>query len=178
MSEIDYEDILVKLPKGKEKELEQAFKGISDKIFTHSMTPKEAFRVSDDRIEGLYAEGYRLFTSGKFQKSIPLFEMLMLIDPTDTRFMLGMASALYGLNRYQEALFHYLGVSRLDEKAVEPLFYASECSLHLGEPNTALLFLEMALNRAGDNEEWARLKERALLMKRAIIHKVKRGGVK
>ncbi len=173
-------DILEKVHKQNEAELQTGFRTIAQNIMRHGMSPKEAFGVSNAKTEALYAEGYKLYNAGNLKRAIPYFELLNMIDGNEPRFLFGLAACFQGLKQYKEALSSYMALSRIDLVSPYPLFHAADCALHEGDPLTTLILIDMAIDRAGDTPAFATLKERSLLIKEGLVEKLKAkvGGIK
>ena len=171
-------EILEKVHKQHEAELQTGFRTIAQNIMRHGMSPKEAFGVSNARMEALYTEGYKLYNAGNIKRAIPYFELLTMIDNKEPRFLFGLAACFQGLKQYKEAMQAYMALTSIDLASPFPLFHAADCALHEGDPLTALILIDMAIDRAGEVPAFTSLKEKAVVIKQGLMEKVKVGGQK
>lgn len=171
-------EVLEKVHKQNEAELQTGFRTIAQNIMRHGMSPKEAFGLSNVKVESLYAEAYKLYNAGNLKRAVPYFELLNMIDNKEPRFVFGLGACFQGLKQYKEAFQTYVTLSAIDLVSPFPLFHAADCAMRLGDSLTALILLDMSLDRAGENPIFTTLKERSLLIKESLTEKVKAGGTK
>jgi len=169
-------DLLEQVHKQHEGELQAGFRAVAQNIIQHGMSPKEALGITNTRTEALYAEGYKLYNAGHLKRALPFFELLNMIDNKEPRFLFGYAACQQGLKHYKEAVAAYVTLAHIDIASPFPLFHAADCLMHEGDALSSLIVLDMAIARAGDNANYATLKERALLIKEGLIQKIKKGG--
>lgn len=149
---------------GENKEdLENSFAELAEKIFKKGMLPKDAMGINNNILEGIYAQAYRLYNTGKYTEAIHLFRMLILINSTEPKFVLGLAASLHMLKEYQNAIQTYTMCSMLDPHSPIPYYHSSDCFMQLKDYISAMICLEMAIQKAGDKPEYTKLKERAIL---------------
>lgn len=105
-------DVLSKLGEENSKELAGAVEKISENVFEKGMLPKDAMGLSDSMIEGIYGYAYRLYNSGKYRDASHLFRILILLDPTESKYILGLAACHHMQQDYKNAISSYAGSSR------------------------------------------------------------------
>lgn len=146
-----------------EEKFEQAFGEVADKMWKQGMSPKEAMGVSNSYLENVYAQAYRLYNTGKYTEAAHLFRILIMFNAMEPKYMLGLAACFHMLKEYENAIQTYTMCSLLDAQSPIPHYHASDCFIQAKEYLSAMLSLELAIERAGSKVEYAKLKERALL---------------
>ncbi len=132
-------------------------------LFKTGVLPKEALGFNNQKIEVIYSQAYRLYNTGKYVEASHLFRLLLVLDPTEAKYGLGLAACLHLLKEYQNAIQAYTLVGIIDGGSPLPHFHASDCYLQMGDKASAVISLEMAVKRAGEKAEYQVLKDRSLL---------------
>lgn len=177
--------------KPEEKEVKKAAKDIGKQIkedealglsepiqslFRTGKLPREAWKISDAKIEELYSQGYRLYNTGRYKEAVLLFRTLIMINPEEPKYYMGLAACFHMQKEFKNAVETYTLCSILDGDNPIPLFHSSDCFIQSGDKYSALTVLEMAVKRAGDNPQYQILKDRALLtiegLKKDLSNKV------
>lgn len=140
------------------------FMDIMNTIFTTGKVPHDAMGFSSKRMEEIYAHAYRLYNTGIYVEASRLFRLLMILNPQDVRYYLGLAACLHMRKEYSDAAQAYIVCSILDMNNPIYMFHASDCFVQIRDRLSALLVLEQAVQKAGNQPEYQVLKERALLM--------------
>jgi type III secretion system low calcium response chaperone LcrH/SycD len=125
--------------------------------------PKDKLGYSDEKIEALYGQAYRLYNTGKYQDAIQIFRMLIILNPPQGKYMLGLAACFHMLKDWENAIKVYTICSIVDSENPIPLFHASDCYIQMRDRASAIIALEMAIQRAKDKQEYQILKDRSLL---------------
>ncbi len=125
--------------------------------------PKEALGFNDAKVEAIYGQAYRLYNTGRYPEAIELFRLLIGLDSAEPRYTLGLAACFHMMKEYENAAKIYLVAAMLDPENPVPNFHASDCYIQMKDPASAVLFLEMAMDRAGSKPEYQVLKDRAKL---------------
>lgn len=133
-------------------------------IVQKGISPKDAMGVSDEQSEAIYAQAYRLYNTGKYQEAIHLFRVLIFLLPNEYKYSLGLAACFHMLKEYDNAIRAYMVAGLLDGNSPIPHFHASDCYIQMQDPASAILMLDMAINKAANKPEFQILKDRALLM--------------
>jgi type III secretion system low calcium response chaperone LcrH/SycD len=76
---------------------------------------------------------------------------------------MGLAACFHMMKEYKNAVSTYAICGVIDPDNPIPHYHASDCYIHMNDPVSALIALEMAIKRAGDKPEYQMLKDRALL---------------
>lgn len=153
--------------------LGKALSDLSDKIINKGMLPKDALGLSDAVVEGIYAQAYRLYNTGKYSEAIHLFRMLVVLNTTESKYILGLAACFHMLKEYQNAIHTYAMCAMMDPENPIPHYHASDCYVEMKDPLSAIISLDLAVQRAGDKPEYAKIKERALLTIESLKNQIK-----
>lgn len=144
-------------------QMESAFNELADKFFKKGLTPKDAMGINNNLLEGIYAQAYRLYNTGKYVEATHLFRMLILTNPAETKYLLGLAACFHMLKEYKNAIQTYTMCSILDPQSPLPHYHSSDCFIQMKDYLSAMLSLEMSISKAADRPEYAKMKERAAL---------------
>lgn len=126
-------------------------------------TAKDALGLTDAMVEGIYGQAYRLYNTGKFKDASQLFRMLIMINSTEPKYIMGLAACFHMLKEYKNAADTYAILGVIDPESPISFYHASDCYIQIKDPISAIMALEMAVKRAGEKPEFRTLKDRALL---------------
>jgi type III secretion system low calcium response chaperone LcrH/SycD len=149
------------------KLLDSSMKELTDKLIRQGLPLKDGLGISNQVLEGMYAQGYRLYNTGKYVEAIHLFRMLILFDPNEAKYLLGLAACFHMLKEYRSAIQTYTMCSMIDPHNPIPFYHSSDCFIQTKDFVSAAVCLEMAIEKA-TKPEYAKLKERALLSLESI----------
>ena len=122
---------------------------------------KDVQGFSDENMEALYTVAYNAVQAGLFEKAEKLFRFLALFDNSQEKYWNGLGISLFNQSNYDGALQAYSMATLLNvDDPLAPMRLA-ECHLALGDIETAVGTLEVALEIAGDNPEHAAAREHA-----------------
>lgn len=124
--------------------------------------PKDALGMSDVDMEKFYAFAYNLYTHGKYREAKALMYHMMELDPKNSRYPMGIAACLHQLKNYGLASGFYLISATLDPLSPIPFYYMYDCFKNLNDLSSALLMLDIVIEKCADNPEHAILKERSI----------------
>ena len=133
------------------------------KISTKGISAKQAMGLTDEMVEGIYGQAYRLFNNGKYNDADQLFRLLLMINPTEGKYTMGLAACLHMQKDYKAAADVYAIVGIIDPQNPVPFYHAADCFMQLHDAMSAIIALEMAITRAGEKPEYRILKDRAAL---------------
>lgn len=145
------------------KEKIKDFQQVAAKAVQGGMMPKDMMGLSDAMVEGIYGQAYRLYNTGKYKDASQLFRLLIMLNSTEPKYAMGLAACFHMLKEYKNAVSTYAICGVIDPENPIPHYHASDCYIHMNDPVSALIALEMAVKRAGDKVEYQTLKDRALL---------------
>lgn len=161
-------DVLQKINFAAGKQAEETFKMIMEKVLDRGIMPKEALRIGDDTMEAIYTQAYNLYNQGRYKEASYIFRLLMLLDFSTPKFTLGLAACLHRMKDYINASNLYLLCAALDQKNPMPHYHSADCYLQMGMNELAILALGMAVTTAGEQPQYAILRERASLLKKSL----------
>lgn len=145
----------------------QAFSGsikeLADRMIKQGMTPKDSMGLTNRFLESVYAQAYRLYNTGKYIEATHLFRFLILMDSTESKYVLGLAACFHMLKEYKNAIQTYTMCAILDPRNPIPHYHASDCYIQMKDFMSAMLCLDLAIKYAGEKPEYSKMKERALL---------------
>lgn len=134
---------------------------VVEKVLKGGMLVKDAMGLNDTVVEGIYAQAYRLYNTGKYIEASHLFRMLVTMNPMESKYTLGLAACFHMLKEYRNAVQAYTICSLIDPENPVPHYHASDCYIQMKDPLSAIVALEMTIKRAGDKKEYAAIKDRA-----------------
>lgn len=158
-------------------EVEKVFEGFAGSLSTGTGPLKQVFskKLADKKTlqsflgidkssaEGMYGEAFAHYTSGRYKDAIDIFQLLIVYDGEDPRFMMGLAACYHQLKEFDSAIQLYTSCGLLDPEDPLPHYHLSDCYLQVGDKMSAVVALQMAVKRAGDKEEFSVMKDRALM---------------
>ncbi len=161
MDQVKKEDLYFIMEK--EEEVRQAFSEIGNKMMKQGMTTQEATGLDPQFMEGLYAQAYRLYNTGKYIDAAHLFRSLILLNSLESKYILGLGACFHMLKEYNNAIQTYLICSVVDPQDPLPYYHSSDCFVQMKDHLSAMLYLELTINAAGNRPEFSKIKERATL---------------
>lgn len=159
------------------KKAETAVKQIMEVALKKGIMPKQALQISDDTMEAIYTQAYTLYNQAKYRDSSFIFRLLMLLDFTTPKYVLGLAACAHRMQDYTNAANLYFLCAALDPDNPIPHFHATDCYLALNALATASYSLQLAIEIAGQQPQYESIKERATLMKEAVDKQIEEQAV-
>lgn len=158
---------------GLTKEHGKGVEKLSRDAIMQQFLPKNVLGLSDSMVEGIYSQAYRLYNTGKYKDASQLFRLLIMIDGTEAKFIMGLAACFHMMKEYQSAISTYALCGIIDPDSPIPHYHASDCYIQMKDYISAIISLEMAIKRAGQKPEFQSLKDRALLTVESLKKEVK-----
>lgn len=152
-----------KMSKSLGAQIPEEFEAVADKLLSKGGSPRDALGITDQMIEGIYGQAYNLYNTGKYKDASELFRLLIMFNPSEQKYALGLAACFHMMKEYKGAASIYTICSSMDPASPVPHYHASDCYLQLGDKVSALITLEMAVKRAGSRAEFQQLKDRCML---------------
>ncbi len=137
------------------------FSELTGKSVKDCKAMKDTLGITDEAAEGVYGQAYLLYNTGRYKDAGEVFRLLIMMDSTEPKYMIGLAACYHMMKDYQSAGSTYNLASIIDPDNPVPYFHASDCYLQLGDKVSAASMLEMAVKRAGAKPQFATLKQRA-----------------
>ena len=141
----------------------QAVGQLSNKMMVQGLTPKDAMGFSSGYMENVYAQAYRLYNTGKYAEATHLFRILIMLNAMEPKYILGLGASLHMLKEYYDAIQTYTMCAVLDPTNPIPHYHSSDCFIQMKDYLSAMLCLELVIDKASNKAEYAKMKERAQL---------------
>lgn len=124
--------------------------------------------VEDEELEAAYALAGFFYGRDEYDTALRLYGLLLMGNPHDRRFAIGMAMSKQMLEQYEDAIGYYANALAMDFDDPLPSYHIAECLMHLGKRNEALQTLTLCLSRARGPEHQA-IQQRAMDLQRLLI---------
>lgn len=140
------------------------FEQFSQKFLSGGLLPKDILKIDDRDSELMYSKAYHFYNSGNYEESCRLFQMLMGLNPSEYKYVMGLAACYLMMRDIENALKFYTLAGALDPHAPLPHFHSAECFLQAGDRISALVALEMTITRTKGKPELKELADRSAMM--------------
>lgn len=130
--------------------------------------PQKIWNYSQKQIEKLYFLAHRLLEEKRFYDARDAFIFLITLNPYHLEYWLGLGFAFQYLHAYEEAIDAYemAAICHLDHPL--PYLYLAKCLFAIHDKKSAMQAIEIALEYAGDRQEFDELKKEALKAKKVL----------
>ncbi len=146
---------------GKIKEMEGQRSGsMISKVMNQSVIPKNLVGVNSQVAEGMYAQAYRYYNTGKYDEACHLFRLLVMLDSTEPKYMMGLAACFHMMKNFRAAVETYTLCSVIDPQNPVPHYHASDCFIQMNDKASALVALQMTLKRTKGKPEYQTMRDR------------------
>lgn len=108
-----------------------------------------------------YQRAYHLFEEKHYQDAADAFLFLVTINPTSDDYWLDLGMATQLVGDYEGAIDAYEIAAIQNQSSPVPYFYLAKCLFAIHDRKNALEAFEMAIEAAGDAEEYEELKRQA-----------------
>lgn len=146
-----------------EKEVEM-LKDALTKVFVEGIPPKDALGLGDDIINMLYNNATNEYNSGKYKEANSAFKLLTVLDPGVIRNFHGLAASYHKMGNFERAIEVYFGCAYLDPLSPIPYYHISDCYIQSENPLGALLAVNGAITRCGEEPAYEKIKARCQAM--------------
>ena len=119
--------------------------------------------LTDEYVENIYAQAYRLYNTGKYDEAMHLFRVLIMMNSMEPKYMMGLAASYHMLKDYVNAIQTYMMCSVFDPSNPIPHYHSADCFIQMKDFFSAMMSLELTIERAGSDPRYATIKERAKL---------------
>lgn len=110
-------------------------------------------------LEALHAAAWLFYDRDDYETALRLYGLLLMANPYDRRFAIGMGMCKQMLKQYEDAIGYYANALVMDFDDPLPSFHTAECLLQKGMRNEALQALELSISRAKAPEHKALLQK-------------------
>ncbi|KIA76085.1 Type III secretion specific chlamydia chaperone 2 [Parachlamydia acanthamoebae] len=149
------------------KEQRKSYEDVLNKIFKDGQSPQQAMGLSDETLEAFYGYAYNLYGSGNYLDAQRIFQFLINLDASRSKYALGLAASMHMQKNYQAAIEAYMLAAFYDQENPVPFFHIADCYIKLDNPYGALLALDDAI-RLGFYPRYTLLRSKAILMRKKI----------
>ena len=127
--------------------------------------------LSDEAMGEFYKAAYKLFENRHFVNAADAFLFLVTINPNIPEYWIGLGMATQMCGDYETAVDAYEMAAMYEIENPVPYFYLAKCLFELHERDSTLQALDLAIEYAGDNEEYEDLKKQAIAAKKLLAKK-------
>lgn len=150
-------------------EVKEKIKKLTEDIWVEKQSPYQAMGLSTQMMEGMYGLAYRLYSLGKYDESAQMFRLLIIMNPMEPKYLMGVAACYHMMKQYEPASSSYMLCSIVDPLDPVPYFHASDCFIELGNFPMAKTALELCIKRCEDNSDYAQVKNRAEVSLEGVV---------
>jgi len=147
--------------KGHPKKVQEDVEELAENVVGKGKLLKDAMGLSDEMLEGIYTFAYRLYTLGKYDESLQMFRLLIMLNPMESKYTLGLAACFHMQKDYRSAASSYSLCSMIDPGDPMPYYHASDCYMNMDKPELAVDALRKCIERCGEGETHQQVKNRA-----------------
>lgn len=124
-------------------------------------TVGDLYNLTDTDKEVLYSVAHNFYKNGKYDKALPLFQFLSLIDHVNKKWWMGYGAAAQMSKDYTKAINAYAMATVLDIDDPRPQLQAAYCLLMEKKRDEARMALEGAILAAGSNPAYQHVRTQA-----------------
>ncbi len=139
--------------------------GVLNRQLKEGKTFQEIIGYAEDVMEDFYQGALALFHKQEYKKSSDAFVFLSTLNPYVHNYWLGLGMSEQLDGKHQSALMAYAMAMLTNVDNPTAHYQSANCYDHLGDRESALQSLEMAIRCAGDHAEYKIYKERALYLR-------------
>lgn len=147
---------------------------VLSRMLTEDVNIPEALGINRETLDVLYAHAHQLYMSGQYKDAAAAFALIATMDTRNAIYQFALGACHQMLKDYENAFIAYKASYYLDVTNPMPLYHLSDCCMKLGRIEDAIVYLGLAVVRAGDNPHYAKIKERALMMQQGLIDEIRR----
>ena len=132
-------------------------------------TGQDILEFSEEVMSQFYKSAYELFENKDYEESCDAFLFLILLNPNKYEYWLGFGMGTQMCHHYEAAIDAYEMAALIDIASPVPYFYLAKCLFAIHDRESALQALNLAIETAGDQEEFQDLKHQANLAKNILL---------
>lgn len=132
-------------------------------------TGQEILEFSDEVMAKFYEVAYHLFENKNFSQAAQAFLFLAALNPSLHEYWLGLGMSLQMCHDYEEAIDAYELAALCDLASPVPYFYLAKCLFAIHDRTSALQAVDLAIEMANENEEYAELKQQAIAARQVLL---------
>ncbi len=138
------------------------------KEFAKGRSAQEIMGFSDETMAKFYRAAHHLIERERYPEAADAFLFLVTLNPKNPEFWLGLGMATQMCGNFDDAIDAYemAAFYKLDDPV--PYFYLAKCLFAIHDRENALQALDLAVEYASDNMEFADLKTQAIQARNLI----------
>lgn len=144
-------------------------KKLLKKELAEGKTAQEIMGFSDETMSKFYKAAYLLFEHKRYQDAANAFLFLATLNPHNHEYWLGLGMSTQMRQDYEAAIDAYELAALCDISSPIPYLYLAKCLFAIHDRESALQALNLAIETAGDLEEYAELKRQAEMAKDILL---------
>ncbi len=132
-------------------------------------TAQEVLEISDPLMAKLYQVSCHLFEQKRYEDAAHAFLFLATLNSHNHDYWVGLGMSTQLCHAYETAIDAYELAALCDISSPVPYFYLAKCLFAIHDRESALQALDLAIETAGDIEEYAELKQQAEMAKEVLL---------
>lgn len=136
-------------------------KELLKKELAKGKSAQEIMGFSDEAMAKFYKAARYLFENSHFAGAADAFLFLATLNPYNYEYWLGLGMSMQKCNQFDTAIDAYELAAICEPDTPVPYFYLAKCFFAVHERSNADLALDLALEYAGDLEQYAELRKQA-----------------
>lgn len=144
-------------------------KALLKKELAKGKTAQEVLGFSDETMGKFYRAAYHLFENRHYEDAEKAFLFLATLNPKNHEFWLGYGMSAQMCGRYEEAIDAYELAAYYKIESPVPYFYLAKCLFAIHDRESSLKALDLAIEYAEDQMEFADLKKQAISARDMLI---------
>ncbi|CDR33806.1 SycD/LcrH family type III secretion system chaperone [Criblamydia sequanensis] len=130
---------------------------------------QEILEISPEMMSRFKSAAYRLFAGKRYAEATNAFLFLVTLNPYNHDYWLGLGMSTQMCHEYESAIDAYEMAASLSHENPIPFFYLAKCLFSIHDRESALLAVDLALEYAGDLDEYKELREQAEQAKKLLL---------
>jgi type III secretion system low calcium response chaperone LcrH/SycD len=132
-------------------------------------TFQEIIEFSESTMAKFYQSAYKLFQNKKYNDAANAFLFLVTLNPHRHDYWLGLGMASQMCHDYEAAIDAYEMAAICEINNPVPYFYLAKCLFAIHEHESSLQALDLAIECAGNEEEYSELKLQAKAARNLLL---------
>jgi type III secretion system low calcium response chaperone LcrH/SycD len=144
-------------------------KKLLQKELAEGKTAQEIMEFKDSTMAKFYKAAYQLFEYKRYEEAGNAFLFLATLNPHIHDYWLGLGMATQMCQDYEAAIDAYELAALCNISNPVPYFYLAKCLFAIHDRESALQALDLAIETAGEADEYMELKKQAQEAKRILL---------
>jgi type III secretion system low calcium response chaperone LcrH/SycD len=130
---------------------------------------QELMGFSDTVMAKFYGAAYKLFEHRNYSDAANAFLFLITLNSYNHDYWLGLGMSTQLMGNYEAAIDAYEMAAICKLESPVPYFYLAKCLFAIHDRESALAALDLAIEYAGDEQEFSELKAQAIAARDLLI---------